>query len=227
METDTIDFRIDRPSAEELAECQVGDSVKLWTPEDNPEVVYIFRRDTIGGQGKLGKIPSDVAPVVSEHVLGGWEYEAYISALKGSSCTVKCRLTSREETIARSEEAARTAGDRLRKELQRKYVPKESLTLNVRLPKEHSLVEGAELLLRNRGLNHYVENAVSLEIEFTDKEGKIVATASSPSGTIKSILRASFSDIPMTIRLVEVERPEKSRLPYLESVRGKVEVAFK
>ncbi len=229
METDALEFQVDNPSAEELVECQEGDGVALWSPKDEPRVVYIYRRGTIGGQGKLGRVPSQFAKVVSEHVSGGWEYEAQISSLKGSSCTVTCRLISREETAARRDEAARTAGDRLKKELLRKYrdVPKESMTLSVRLLKEHGLVEGEELVLRNRGLDHYVENAASLEIEFTDKKGDIVANASSPSGVIKSILRASFSDIPMTIKLVDIERPEKSMFPYLKSIRGKVEVDFK
>ena len=109
----------------------------------------------------------------------------------------------------------------------KKYISGESFTLRVQLPKGHSLVEGEELLLRNRGLDYYVENATSLEIEFTNQKNETVASASSPSGLIKSILRASFSEISMTFRLIEIQKPDKYTLPYLESVQGKIEVVFK
>jgi len=226
-ETGTFSFRAETPPAEELVRCQAGDEVSLWVPSDSPGIVYVSRPGAIGKRLSLGRIPSQFAKVVSEHLSGGWLYEAKIASVESSSCTIECKLVSREETAAKREEALRKTRASLKKELLRNYVPKESLTLSVQLPKDHGLVEGEELVLRNRGLDHYIENAASLEIEFADKKGDIVANASSPSGAIKSILRASFSDMPMTMKLVDIERPEKSTLPYLKSVRGKVEVDFK
>ncbi len=226
-ETGTFSFRAETPPAEELAKCQAEDKVNLWVDRDSVGVVYVSRPGVIGKRSSLGRIPSQFAKVVSEHLSGGWLYEAKITAVETSSCTVECKLITREETAAKREEALRKTRDNLKKELQRKYVPKGSLTLNVELSVEHDLVEGDELLFRNQGLDHYVENVSSLEIEFTDKQGEIVATASSPSGTVKAILRASFSETPMTVKLVEVETPDKSTLPYLKSIRGQAEVDFR
>lgn len=221
----TID--IEKCPHEELIQCSVGDYVKLWVPRDNPEVVYVFRQGTIGGQGKLGKIPNLFTKVISNHLSEGLGYETEILSIKGSTCTIKCKLISKEETTARKEEKTRIAGARLKKELMKKYVPRESFAIRVQLPKEHSLVEGEEVLLRNRGLDYYVENATSLEIEFTNQKNEIVASARSPSGLIRSILRASFSKIPMIFRLIEIQKPDKYTLPYLEFVQGKIEVVFK
>jgi hypothetical protein len=221
----TID--IEKCPHEELIQCSVGDYVKFWVPRDNPEIVYVFRQGTIGGQGKLGKIPSQFTKVISNHLSQGLQCKTEILSIKGSLCTIECRLISKEETLTRRKEASKIAETRLRKELLRKYVPGEPFTIRVQLPKEHSLVEGEEVLLRNRGLDYYVENATSLEIEFTNQKNEIVASARSPSGLIRSILRASFSKIPMVFRLKEIQKPDKYTLPYLESIQAKIEVVFK
>ena len=221
----TID--IEECPHEELIQCSLRDYVKLWAPRDNPEVVYVFRQGTIGGQGKLGKIPSLFTKVISNHLAEGLGYETEILSIKGSTCTIRCKLISKEETTTKKGEKSNIAGARLKKELLRKYAPKESFTIRVQLPKGHNLVEGEDLLLRKQGLDYYMGNATSLKIEFTNQKNEIVASASSPSGLIKNILRASFSGIPMTLRLIEIQKPDKHTLPYLEFVQAKIEVLFR
>jgi len=221
----TID--VEKCPQEELMQCRVGDYVKFWVPKDNPEVVYIFRRGTIGGQGKLGKIPSQFTKVISDHLSKGLEYETEILSIKGSTCTIKCRLISEEGSSTRREEESRIAASRLKKELLKKYIPRESLTIRVELPKEHTLAEGEELLLRNRELDYYIENASSLKIEFTNGKNEIVASKTNEPRLIKTILRASFSEIPMTFTLIEIQKPDKYTLEYLKSIQGKIEVVFK
>ena len=208
-------------------QCRVGDYVKFWVPKDNPEVVYIFRHGTIGGQGKLGKIPSQFTKVISDHLSKGLDYETEILSIKGSTCTIKCRLINEEESSTGKEEESRVAASRLKKELLKKYAPRESLTIKVELPKEHILIEGEELLLRNRELDYYVENASSLKIEFTNEKNEIVASKINEPGLIKTILRASFSKIPMTFTLIEIQKPDKYTREYLKSIQGKIEVVFK
>ena len=72
METSNIlTIDVEKCPQEELMQCRIGDYVKFWVPKDNPEVVYIFRRGTIGGQGKLGKIPSQFTKEISDHLSKG------------------------------------------------------------------------------------------------------------------------------------------------------------
>lgn len=168
-----------------------------------------------------------MAKAISDHLSLGLEYKATISSIKGTTCTIECKLISKEETGARKEEALRIAGARLKEELLKKYVPRESFTIKAQLPKVHSLVEGEELFLKNRGIDYYIENATSLQIEFTNQKNQIVARASSPSRLTKSILRASFNEIPMTFRLIEIQKPDKYTLTYVEYIQGKIEVVFK
>lgn len=224
--SNVVTIEVEECPQEELMQCRIGDYVKFWVPKDNPEVVYVFRRGTIGGQGKLGKIPSELTKAISGHLSKGSEYETEILSVKGSTCKIKCRLISEEESSTRKEEESRIAASRLKKELLKRYVSRESLTIRVEVPKEHSFVEGEELFFRNRGLNYYVENATSLKIEFTNEKNEIVASKRNEPGLIKNILRASLSEIPMTFRLIEVQKPDEYTLKYLEYIEGKIEVVF-
>jgi hypothetical protein len=102
---DTILFDAEISQPEELASCQIGDYVNLWVPEDDSRIVYIFRRGSIGGGGRIGYVPGQYSRIISAHLDKGLEYETEIVEIsfERKRCRIKCRLISKEETATRRE----------------------------------------------------------------------------------------------------------------------------
>jgi hypothetical protein len=225
---DTIIFDADVSQLEELKKCQVGDYVKLWVPKDNTLVVSIFRRGSIGGDGRIGYIPSKYSRAVYDHLKNGLEYETEIVEVnvQKSHCKIKCRLISKEETVTNQAKEAEIAAARLKSELQKSYYPKKNLSVRVQLPKDHNLKEGQELYLQKQPLEHYMQNALRIHLDFLDENGIIVAQKTNEPALIHAILRGLFNKLPMNFRLSSIEKPDKYTLKYLENIEAKLEVSF-
>jgi hypothetical protein len=229
IETDTFSFDVEKSSQEELAKCHIGDYVNFWVPKDDTSKVFIFRRGSIGGTGKIGYIPTKYSGIVITHLSKGLEFETEIVEVNidKSVCKIKCRLISKEETSAKQARETESAVSRLRAELQKRYTPKQSLLIRVQLPKNHKFEEGQEFYLDKQPLEYYVQNALSLHINFVDKNGIIVAQKTNEPQLMRSILRAYFSQIAMNFQISSIEKPDKYTLKYLEQIEAKVTVSFK
>jgi hypothetical protein len=228
VETDIISFYVEKTSAEELAQCQIGDYVNLWVPKDASHKVYVFRRGSIGGTGRIGYVESKHSRIIATHLSKGLKYETEIVEINAAKllCKIKCRLISQEETKAKQAAEAEVAASRLRTELQKRYTPKSPLLISVELPKNHKLKEGQELYLEKQPLEYYIQNALKLHINFVDKKGIVVAQKTNEPQLIRSILRAFFSQCAMKFQITSIEKPDKYALNYLERIESKVEVSF-
>lgn len=166
VEADTLLFYVEKIQPEELAQCRVGDYVNLWVRKDDLHKVYIFRSGSVGGTGRIGYVPSKQSYIISTHLNKGLEYETEILEVDVNKlhCKIKCRLISPKETAVKQEAEAEVAASRLKAELQKRYTPKNSLSIRVQLPKNHKLKEGQELYLEKQPLEYYVQNAEVLSI---------------------------------------------------------------
>jgi hypothetical protein len=228
METDTIIFNIEKGQPEELTQCRIGDYVNLWVPKDDLHNVYVFRRGSVGGTGRIGYVPDKYSRLISAHLKKGLKCETEIIEIiiNKSQCKIKCRLISKEETIAKQAADFEVASTHLRIELQKRYTPKSSLSIRVQLPKSHKLNEGQELCLEKRSIEYYIQNAMNLHINFVDNNGVVVAQKTNEPKLIRSILRAFFSQCAMKFYVSSIETPDKYTLKYVDYIEAKVKVSF-
>ena len=221
-------FDVEKVQPEELAQCRVGDYVNLWIPKDVLKRVYIYRRGSVGGTGKIGYVQDKFSNIIATHLNKGLKYETEIVEINVAKllCKIKCKLIGPEETAAKQAAEAEEAASRLRIELQKRYTLKNPLSIRVQLPKNHKLKEGQELYLEKRPLEYYVQNALRLHINFVDKNGIEVAQKTNEPQLIRSILRASFSQCAMKFHVSSIETPDKYTLNYVEHIEAKVKVSF-
>jgi len=226
--SDTIVFDAEKCQPGELAQCHIGDYVKLWVPKDNLRKVYIFRRGSVGGTGKVGYVPGKYSHVISTNLGKGLEYETEILEVdvKNLRCKIRCRLISLKETTAKRAAEAEVAAGRLEAELQKRYTPKGSFSIRVQLPKDHSLKEGQELYIEKQPLEYYLQNALRLHISFIDENGIVVAQKTNEPQLIRSILRAFFSQCAMKFQISSIEMPDKYALNYIDRIEAEVNVSF-
>lgn len=81
-----VSFEVIFPEKEELKECKIGDSVKLWSPK-NRNTIVVFRSGGVGGSGKLGKVPNESLNKVFKIIEG--DYTTKIIESEGSKCVIK------------------------------------------------------------------------------------------------------------------------------------------
>lgn len=98
-ETDCLNFRVDNLNIQNYT--HVGMRVKLWTPQENPEKVYIYQGD--GPDGRLGLVPLEYTDIIASHLLEGLDYDAEIVELNSRICKISCSLISKEKSNQRKE----------------------------------------------------------------------------------------------------------------------------
>lgn len=228
LETNIIEFNVEKVQPEELSECNIKDYVSLWVPKGDSQKVYIFRKGSVGGTGRIGYLPSKYSSLIATHLSNGLKYETEIIEIDVNKllCKIKCRLISKEETLAKEAVSIESARNNLKTELQKKYTPKNSLTIRAQLPKSHKLIEGQELFLEKQTKEYYLQNVPNLQINFVDTNGAVVAKKTNEPKLIRSVLRAYFSECPMKLQISSIETPDKYILNYVEHIEAKVKVSF-
>jgi hypothetical protein len=228
IDNNTILFNLQNVSPEELSECHNGDFVKFWIPKDDQQKIYIFRRRSIGGQGRLGCVPPKYQQILLNQITKGLDYETEITDvdINKTRCTIKCLLKSREETEAKHASDKSAAAISLKAELQKPYKPKNPFSIRIQMPKNHKLKEGQELYLEKPSLEYYVQNTSGFCINFVDVNGELVAHKNNEPKLILSILRAFFSNCFIKFQITSIDTPDKYTLKYIDNIEGKVIVSF-
>jgi hypothetical protein len=226
-ETKEIFFELDKCSSEDLALCKIDSHVSLWIPKDRHEI-YVFRSGSIGGQGRLGFMPNKYIDIVTAHLEQKLDYDTKIVNIDipKSSCRIKCILFSKQETEARHAKQFEDAATKLKSELQKKYQPRNSISVRVSLPKNHTLKEEQELFLEKQPLEYYIQNAMSLYINFIDLGGNVVAKKNNEPSFVRSILKAYFNQYSMKFVIDSIDKPDKYTLNYINEIEAKVTVSF-
>jgi hypothetical protein len=222
-------FEVDDVDHDELGKCRIGDWVGLWIPKGVLDIVYVYRRGSIGGTGKIGYVPQIYTHTIAKHLDQGLKYETEIVKLDDYQmiCRIKCRLISKEESEAKQKADLENSAASLRNELQKKYSPKLlSFQINIQLPKNHSLCEGQSIFIKKRPIEYYLQNALELFIEFVDITGVVVAKKSYDTKIIRTLLRAYYSNIKITMQITKIDKPSESMLKYIDSVEAQVQVNY-
>ncbi|MBN1177021.1 MAG: hypothetical protein JXA51_05010 [Dehalococcoidales bacterium] len=226
---DSFIFKVEKIQTEELAQCHFGDYVNLWIPKDVLEKVYIYRPGSVGGTGKIGYVEKKYSNIVAKHLNKELKCEAEIMEInvKKSLCKIKCRLICQEEMLRKQTADIEAASTGLQAELQAEYTPRNPVFLTkIQLPKNHSLVEGQELLLENKSIDYYVQNATNLSVNFVDNNGIIVAQKSYETKIIRNLLRAYFNDYIVKIRIKKINKPDEYTLKYIDFIEAQVQISF-
>jgi hypothetical protein len=221
-----IIFQVDKKNKYELKECKVGDYVNLWLPDSEPINIHIFRRGSVGGNGRIGYVPAQYSLTISNHLRRGLEYETELLDLNTGK--IKCRLISKEETDAKRSIELKNAGERIATELRKKYrrAPKDNFEIKIRLPKDHNQTKGNSLFLEKQSIEFYIQNPDPLCINLVDTQGNLIAQKSSEPILILRILRAYFNNYVVTMEISSIQEPDKYTLPYIDDIEAKAIINF-
>jgi hypothetical protein len=201
--TSAFSFFVDEPRLQDYT--KVGLSVKLWTPKENPEQVYIYHRD--GPGGCLGMVPPRYSSLIAAHLVNGLEHEAVVEERTATTCKVKCRLLSKEETEQRRKEDARS----LQRELAKPYVPRKPMTLKLATQIEGAVKVGDKLKIEFGSLESYLQDAKTergpygcqWRLAFCDQSGITVGVLAHDKAAIHRILKAHFNSYVLDVEVVE------------------------
>ena len=183
-ETNCLMFYVDRPNIQDFT--QVGMHVKLWTPKDNTDKVYIFHGQ--GPDSRLGVVPLEYTDIIISHLVNALDYEAEIMELSATTCKIKCRLFPKEETEHRKAQDKAS----LRNELTKAYNPKKPITL-ILATKKSAVKVGDKLRIELEDLDSYVNDASQWHIKFLNQTGKTVGILDNDKKNIQKILKAHFN----------------------------------
>jgi len=201
IEPNTIIFNVERPHIRDFNE--VGANVKLWTPKDDPENVYIFHRD--GPDGRIGTVPYKYAGIIISHILSGLECKAEIIELGINKCKIRCRLISKEETELRKAKEKEV----LRTELTKAYNPKKPITLVFIMKKKRSAQVGDKLNIEFDELDSYVQGQWNMR--FLNQVGDVVEGFYYDStDKMRRLIKAHFNSFLFDVEVLDIEK-ERNR----------------
>ncbi len=207
-ESSTLVFEIAEPDTSELELCQPGNHTTLWMSKDKPGKIFIFRPGSLGGNGRIGFVPSQHARTISSHIAKGLDYESEIIELSGRRCAIECRLFSEEETETRRSAQEATYRQALKDELTKPYNPRKPIELFVDLPVQSGIKAGAKLQIEIQDLDSYLQSPNELCIRFLDQAGNTVSTKKDDRSIIKRILRAHFSSYSFDVEVVSTKKQQ-------------------
>ncbi len=191
-------FVIDHPNPEGLAQANMGDSVKFWAPKDSPTKIIVYRRGSVGGDGKLGQVPRTYAQIIANHLLRGLPIETEIVAVTASTCTIHCKLVQAEE-IKRAKEKEQEI---LRAELAKPYSPRKPFEFGIDA-KSYTLDIGEQLrLARIPSLDEWIEDTAGATLTFTNLEGSKTLQKRDEPGIKKKIIRLINTSGDPDIRVI-------------------------
>jgi hypothetical protein len=214
VNTNNISFNVDEPSFDELAKCKIGEYVNLWTPPDNPGKVFIYRRGSLGGTGKIGFVPKKYSHLISSHLTQSLPYGTAIIELNHNSCKIAYRLISEEELIPdeEMENADKVRRENLRAELIKPYNPKKPIELDIPVARDIDISEGDKLEIIFDDLDTYVQNQYEWRLQFVDRKGNTFLRQISKNKG-KRLLKAHFNAYSFDVEVISVPKIHTSLNP--------------
>lgn len=216
-------FELDAPDTTELKNCNPGDRVKLWKSPDEPMFILVYRSGSVGGFGKIGRVPKKYSHIIAEHMGKGLGTESVFRNHTNRGYQIECKLISEEETRMQLQREA----EALVEELSKPYAPSKGFEFRIQLPKKHELKKTDRLFLRQKPIEYYRKHIGPLRLEFLDKNDKLVARKDNEPSLAKRLLRAQFSHYELDIFIISISKPDKFTLPYIDSIEARAKVAFR
>ena len=198
-------FLVDRPNTQELTQVEIGDYVNLWAPADAPTNIFIYRRDTGGGQGKLDLVPKTYARLITNHRALQLPIETEVIDRTASTCTIRCRLVSAEEVNRKRDNEQR----KLRAELTKPYRPKKPVEFSVDA-KSYTFNVGERLqLVRIPSIDECIDDIHGAVLIFSSLDGKRTVEKRDETAVKIKIVRLTqtFNDLSIQVISKSGEKP--------------------
>lgn len=192
-------FAIEQVNIEELDFVILGDHVNLWASVDAPTKVVIFRRGSIGGQGRLGLVPRSCATLIADQRSLNLPIETEVIEKTSSSCRIGCRLVQAEERNRAIEEER----GKLRAEFTKPYRPKKPIVVEMSAPEAVTFQEGQQLKFKDESVDHYAVSP-SVKLEFIIAPNAPLAFLRAGADQRTRILRAHFSGFTIHAQVSKV-----------------------
>lgn len=182
-------FSIVQPNIEECAQIERGDSVNFWSPADNPSKIYIYRRGSIGGLGKLGLVPNTFSGMIASHRAKGLPIEAEILDVTTSTCTIYCRLVQAKEIEKDREEEQ----NKLRTELMKPYRPRKPIEFSIDAKSYTLNIKEQLRLTQIPSIDECTNNIHAAKLVFFSLDGKKVIEKKDEPDIKKKIVRLAHT----------------------------------
>lgn len=187
-----LEFLVNELNEYELLFCNVGDSVNLWVSNEIGKV-FIYKRGTTSGDGKIGVCPDVYYQAISE----ASRREAKIANINEGSCKISCRLISREMEI-------QDGRQKLFEELSKKYSPKSSIKTVVHTIKNKKLMKGDKLFLDIKDKEHYLLNPLKLTIAVLNQNKAKIGDITIANIVIR-ILKAHYNGYRFDVNVISFD----------------------
>lgn len=207
-------FDLEHVDKKELKESQLGQKVNFWVKPSGAKKIYVYKSGSCGGAGYLGKVPLKYYYGLSDHLCSGLPFYAYICQLKKTP-KIECELFSHEYVKAQA----------LRK-LSKRYRPRKGFEFYVILPKNTSMKLKERIYLKNESIESYANRWHGIQLNFTNENGKIVATKSYLDEKIIRLLRARFTGYNLSMHVTEIDFPDSTRIAFVDFIRATIKVEF-
>ncbi len=211
-ESSEFTFIIDQPNVKEFKQVKVGNSVNFWKPGKNSTDILIYRSGSVGGEGKLGKVPQKYTKIISNQSNLKLPIDTKILEVTPSSCTIHCRLVTVEEVnrgkIKRQE--------KLRAEISKPYRPKAPLTFYAD-SKSYTFDTGEQLHLTHiPSINECIDTINEMALLFSSADGKRILEKRNEPSIKKKIIR--MANTYNQIQILVLAEPDKKN-PYISEYK--------
>jgi hypothetical protein len=194
-----ISFQIKFENEKISKSLKEGDYVNLWTKPELEKVI-IYAPNTIGGNGQLGIIPPDYFKAIKKHILNSRDfgfsgpstnnYEAFITNITNSSCTIKIKLLSEKEHEEIIKNFIEKEKNTTKMELEKKYQMSKPVQVSFYLKsKEEFIIEDLSLKILDK--EYYIENPFELKLQLISNEKKIIAETHSQRDKVLRVIKAN------------------------------------
>jgi hypothetical protein len=209
-----ISFTLDNVSKAVLSSCKNGDYVNLWTKVDMDNVM-IYAPNSISGSGQLGIVPSKYKKIIKAHILEKRDYgfsgpstnnyDASITNISGSSCTIRIKLYSAKEheriihEMINRDKAATKAG------LEKKYKMTTPVEIKFNL-KRTDVTNFDDLKLKVFEKEFYIEYPYDFKLQLIDDHNRIAAETVLQKEKVTRIVNGFYNGQKISITKIEKER---------------------
>ncbi|MEZ5044436.1 MAG: hypothetical protein R2828_31370 [Saprospiraceae bacterium] len=144
----------------ELKNCKNGEQVNWWAPEDKSKIIF-YKRGTIGGDGKVGEVPTELVEKILELKEQENQLSFFISGVRVHG-KIKKQEVIREELRLKTEEER----EKLIKMFDRKYKPKGSIAIGVQHDLPYKLLKFTEAKMEIKEKEFFINHPNDIFIDF-------------------------------------------------------------
>lgn len=211
--SDSLDFSftLDQPNLEELSRIKVGGGVNFWQPGIDPTKIFVYRSGSVGGEGKIGRVPIKYTKPISSQIKLKLPIETEIFEITSSGCVIHCKLVTAEEVNRMKCERQ----DKLRDEISKPYRPKSPVVFFADA-QSYTFDPGEQLhLTRIPSIDEYVDTINEMVLLFSSLDGKKTLEKRNEPSVKKKVIRMARTFNQLDIRVVsKVEAPSWLKSEY-------------